>query len=304
MARAYDSVCEFLAFGMKKRTIRMIALLTICSVLILSSLCIPVSTNSSVILVRNWSIGQWMAILHDYTSIPHIPAMILRCLPKQQGVYDIRDCRTVGGIIWAIVKRRHFMFSVKVVPGTTLEQLQRLLNIGLIHDIQQQELNMLANTYSYTYYTKCSRLLQMMRSKHLKSTLILASIVEKEADVDEYHKVAQVFLNRLKIGMRLDANATIVFVTKRLRVLYKDLTIDSPYNTYRYAGLPPEPICVPSAKAVQAVMEGQVNFPHIYFVKVGGKHVFSKNLAEHAKHVHRRHMEQRARDQAIRDTIR
>lgn len=119
-----------------------------------------------------------------------------------------------------------------------------------------------------------------------RDTVILASLVELEskAEVDR-PLIASVFLNRLKIDMKLDCDATLqyIFPERKSRVLYRDLEIDSPYNTYKYKGLPPGPIGSPGKAALEAVHQ-PAKSKYYYFVakKDGsGEHVFSKTLAEH-----------------------
>ncbi|QBA64390.1 endolytic transglycosylase MltG [Muriicola soli] len=123
--------------------------------------------------------------------------------------------------------------------------------------------------------------------------IALASIVQKEsAKVDERPRVAGVYLNRLRKGMALQADPTVIFALKRQlnnwdtiirRVLYRDLTIDSPYNTYKYAGLPPGPIAMPDISAIDAVLNAE-NHDYYYFVadvENFGYHKFAKNLQQH-----------------------
>ena len=113
----------------------------------------------------------------------------------------------------------------------------------------------------------------------------LASVVEREArDRDESAKIAGVYTNRLKIGMKLDADPTIQYAIGQWRELsLDDLKIDSPYNTYQVAGLPPTPICSPG----QAALEGAAkpaDVPYFYFVAKNdgtGDHAFATTLAEH-----------------------
>ena len=121
---------------------------------------------------------------------------------------------------------------------------------------------------------------------------VLASIVQKETPkVDERPTIAGVYLNRLSKRMKLQADPTIVYVIKRKegfdkkirRVLYKDLRIKSPYNTYLNKGLPPGPIVTPDFSAIEAVLNpSSHNF--IFFVadvSNPGYHLFSKTLVEH-----------------------
>jgi len=126
-----------------------------------------------------------------------------------------------------------------------------------------------------------------------EEVIALAAIVQKEsAKVDERPRVAGVYLNRLKRGMPLQADPTVIFALKRKlnnfdtiirRVLYRDLTIDSPYNTYRYAGLPPGPITMPDISSIDAVLDAE-DHDYYYFVadvENFGYHKFAKNLVQH-----------------------
>lgn len=123
----------------------------------------------------------------------------------------------------------------------------------------------------------------------------LASIVQKEtAKVDERPRVAGVYLNRLKRNMPLQADPTVIYAIKQKRgefdtvikrVLYKDLQIDSPYNTYKNAGVPPGPIAMPDISSIDAVLNAEKH-KYLYFVantKKMGYHKFSKTLAQHNK---------------------
>jgi UPF0755 protein len=121
----------------------------------------------------------------------------------------------------------------------------------------------------------------------------LASVVHKEtAKVDERPRVAGVYLNRLRDGMLLQADPTVIYALKLhtgdfnqiiKRVLYRDLELDSRYNTYKYGGLPPGPIAMPDITAIDAVLNSE---KHDYFYFVAnvenfGYHKFAKNLAQH-----------------------
>jgi hypothetical protein len=112
----------------------------------------------------------------------------------------------------------------------------------------------------------------------------MASIVEKEARVAEERPViAGVYYNRLRKGMLLQADPTIQFALGRHvgRVLYKDLEIKSPYNTYIHKGLPPGPIASPGAASLAAAAH-PANVPYLYFVATrDGHHEFRMTLNEH-----------------------
>ena len=129
---------------------------------------------------------------------------------------------------------------------------------------------------------------QMIPIKNQTEAIILASIVEKESSGGlDRQKVASVFLNRLKIGMPLQADPTIIYLlsdkTGKLQrpLLRSDWLLDSPYNTYLYKNLPPQPICIPSLESIKAVLN-PINTNYLYFVADGtGNHAFARTLKEH-----------------------
>ncbi|MDT7830655.1 endolytic transglycosylase MltG [Pricia sp. S334] len=121
----------------------------------------------------------------------------------------------------------------------------------------------------------------------------LAAVVHKEtAKVDERPRVAGVYLNRIRNGMLLQADPTVIYAIKKhtgnfdtiiKRVLYKDLELDSPYNTYKYSGVPPGPITMPDISAVDAVLNPEKH-DFLYFVadvQNFGYHMFARTLAQH-----------------------
>jgi UPF0755 protein len=123
-----------------------------------------------------------------------------------------------------------------------------------------------------------------------RESVILASIVENEAVRDsERPVIASVFLNRLKLGRPLESCATVLYVLgkHKSRLLYSDLSVESPYNTYLHGGLPPGPICNPGRKSLEAVLNPS-RTDYLYFVARGdGSHVFSRSLDDHISAKHR-----------------
>jgi len=115
--------------------------------------------------------------------------------------------------------------------------------------------------------------------------MALASIVEKEARLPEERPViAAVYLNRLKAKMLLQADPTVQYALGKhvARVMYKDLTIDSPYNTYKHLGLPPGPIASPGRPSIVAALN-PANVPYRYFVAhPDGHHEFTTDFAKHS----------------------
>ncbi|RMH17732.1 MAG: endolytic transglycosylase MltG [Acidobacteria bacterium] len=125
----------------------------------------------------------------------------------------------------------------------------------------------------------------------VRAVVTLASIVEKEALLDdERPAIAGVFANRLRRGMRLDADPTVIYAIKQRgdwdgNLRRADLRYDSPYNTYVYAGLPPGPICSPGLASLRAAA-APAAVPYFYFVsRNDGSHVFARTLSEHNRNV-------------------
>lgn len=143
------------------------------------------------------------------------------------------------------------------------------------------------------------RLAELKMSRH--QIVTLASIVEKEVRKGEERPlVSAVYHNRLKIRMPLQADPTVQFALGRrrpARVLYRDLRVDSPYNTYRRVGLPPGPIASPGASSIEASLY-PANVPYRFFVAhPDGHHEFRTTYTEHLKAI------QYVREAARRDTI-
>ena len=133
--------------------------------------------------------------------------------------------------------------------------------------------------------------LQKAKNKNLtqREVSILASIVDKETTkVSEMPTIAGVYINRLNKRWPLQADPTLVYALgdyniRRVLDVHKD--IDSPYNTYKYAGLPPGPICIPSIAAIDAVLNAEKHNYYYFCAKddLSGYHVFAKNITEHNK---------------------
>jgi UPF0755 protein len=164
------------------------------------------------------------------------------------------------------------------------------------------------NTYTLFWNTKTGRIFQRLKSEKEsfwnknnrmskaqnmgftpQQIYTIASIVEEETNKqDEKGNVASVYINRYEKGMRLGADPTVKFALKDFglkRIYEKHLQVQSPYNTYRNSGLPPGPICTPSPKTIDAVLDAPKT-DYYYFVAksdFSGYHTFSRNYAEHLK---------------------
>lgn len=245
----------------------------------------------------------------------------------QAGEYEILPHMTMDDLIQKIASGEIIKRSITVIEGMTVGDVVTLLNENelLSGDITSvpKEGMLLPATYPYKRGDARSEILRKMSydmevflssswekytqkirnpSYPLKTSvdvLILASLVEKETNtvLSEQPYVAGVFLNRLKVNMKLQCDPTVIYALlhqqnpilpkgKLNRALTKnDLLMDSPYNTYRYEGLPPTPICCPRKDAIKAVLSFHEH-KDLYFVADGkGGHVFSRTLEEHNRHV-------------------
>jgi UPF0755 protein len=179
-------------------------------------------------------------------------------------------------------------------------------------------------TYALTRKTDAGKLVRLMvaafnralapelraaaaeREQTIRQTVTLASIVEKEtAKAEERPIVAGVYINRLRIGMPLQCDPTVIYALQRAgaftgNLRRDDLAFDSPYNTYRYPGLPPGPIASPGKASLEAVVRpADVDF--VYFVsRNDGSHEFASTLGEHNRNV-QKYQVQYFRDKRLRE---
>ncbi len=125
------------------------------------------------------------------------------------------------------------------------------------------------------------------QNKTIFEVIVIASIIEKEAgNFKDMKKISSVFQNRLEIGKALESDATINYITNtgRAQSTYEDLKVDSPYNTYKYVGLPPGPISNPGIEAIKsAIYPEKTDYFYFLTKKEDGEAVFSKTYQEHLK---------------------
>jgi UPF0755 protein len=197
--------------------------------------------------------------------------------------------------------------------GPAADFLRAAQNVELIRNIdpaaRDLEGYLFPNTYSLPRKTSAADLVERMvtafrdvltpelverataRGLSVRELVTLASLVEKEtAKPEERPVVAAVYANRLKIGMGMQCDPTVIYALERAgrytgNLTREDLKFDSPYNTYRYAGLPPGPIASPGRASLEAAANPS-DVPYIYFVsRNDGSHVFSTTLEEHNRNV-------------------
>jgi UPF0755 protein len=163
------------------------------------------------------------------------------------------------------------------------------------------------DTYKIPEYFKASDIINMMLKRfeevvlpvyaahkgnlpaELNQMVIIASLVEREAKVPaERPLIAAVYYNRIKQAMRLECDATVQYLLDEVKenLTFEDLKIDSPYNTYKYSGLPPGPICNPGKAALEAAMS-PAKVSYLYYVlnakKNDGHHIFSRDYNAHLR---------------------
>ncbi len=170
----------------------------------------------------------------------------------------------------------------------------------------RRAVQMMVTRYRNVWRPEWDQQLQSL-SMSRNDVMSLAAIVEKEARRPEERPViAAVYMNRLKIGMRLQADPTVQYALGQhvTRVLFKHLTTDSPYNTYRYAGLPPGPIASPGRPSIIAALY-PANVPYRFFVAYpDGHHEFTTTFTQHSVAVKRARREWDSVATARRDTER
>lgn len=163
---------------------------------------------------------------------------------------------------------------------------------------EKEVLEHMLETFDSKYTDKLQKK-QNELNKSLYEVVNLASIVEKEAVLDEDRPIiASVFYNRIKIDMPLQSDATIQYIFKERKksITYNDLKIDSPYNTYKVVGLPPTPIANPGIKSIEAVLY-PANTEYLYFVAtIEGGNTYSKTYEEHVKNVEKYRTDRKERN--------
>ena len=239
------------------------------------------------------------------------------------GEYDIPSRTSVLSILSDLQAGRTLHRSVTLPEGRTsamiVRQLQNTEWLSGDVDVPEEGV-LLPETYRADRGDSRQSLLDRMRSDQQalldrlwasrqpglpfsspREAVILASIVEKETgQADERRRVAGVFINRLRMGMRLQSDPTVIYAISRGEPLGRGLRASellsrSPWNTYAYSGLPPTPIANPGKASLEAVLD-PIKTQELFFVADGrGGHVFARTLSEHNANVARWREIERAR---------
>ena len=235
--------------------------------------------------------------------------------PLQTGSYLISEDMTIEEIVKKISDGKTAVQKLTIPEGYRMEQVAQVLDeksfvkyADFVAIATNYEGKIFPDTYYITAESSAKDILDMMLIDYnerivgldVKSEdLILASIVEREAKNDsERAAIAGVYKNRLKRNMKLEADPTVLYANDSEllnggRFDYKTfefwqpvtfseyLKIDSPYNTYLYAGLPPAPICNPGLKSIEAAINPESNDYLYFFHDRAGKIYFSETVTEH-----------------------
>ena len=234
------------------------------------------------------------------------------------GEYEFAAAISPRFVIDLLVSGKVVRHKLTVPEGqTSAEIIAALKSIPILEgpvDIPPPEGSLLPQTYFYIYGEQRQELIKRMTAAmddavakawsgrrpglplaNAQQAVILASIIEKEtAKPEERARIAGVYIDRLKIGMPLQADPTVAYALTRGGSVpldhalgHADVAKDSPYNTYMFKGFPPTPIANPGIAALDAAVNPEQR-GELYFVADGkGGHVFSKTLAEHNKNVAR-----------------
>jgi UPF0755 protein len=230
------------------------------------------------------------------------------------GEYAIPAHASMADVTAIMVAGKSIQHKITIAEGLTSDMAYKLVvaNPVLVGDAgpEPQEGTLLPETYLFTRGTSRREILARMEKAEARflaqqwaarrdglplaspeQAVILASIVEKETALPEERRhVAAVFLNRLKAGMKLQSDPTIIYGISKgyplgRPILESEIEGATPYNTYAITGLPPGPICNPGKDSLAAVLRPE-DSADLYFVANGkGGHVFAATEAEHLKNV-------------------
>ncbi len=237
--------------------------------------------------------------------------------PLHAGEYAFVAGQSIDAVLRQLREGRTVVHRLTVPEGLTVAEIMALVNADPALSGEAgptpPEGTLMPDTYNFALADLRSEMVARMRRAMDKiladawanrapgsplpspdSALILASIVEKESAIpEERPKVAAVFLNRIRSGMRLQADPTVIYALTGGKaalgrpLAHADLAIDSPYNSYRYDGLPPTPIACPGRGSLTAVLH-PAEIRALYFVADGtGRHVFAESLDDHNRNVTR-----------------
>jgi UPF0755 protein len=216
----------------------------------------------------------------------------------QAGKYFLSSSMNIPQITQKIVSGDVAKIKVTIPEGFTVEDIEKKLGIELPGE--NLEGYLFPDTYYFPIDVSGKEVVDTMlknferkiapylkeiekSGKTLKEIIIMASLIEKEVKTkEEKELVSGILWKRLKVGMPLQVDATINYITdkKTTKILLEDLKIDSPYNTYKYKGLPPAPICNPGLESILAALYPKESEYWYYLSKPDGQTLFFKDYED------------------------
>ncbi|MBE5772282.1 MAG: endolytic transglycosylase MltG [Clostridiales bacterium] len=238
--------------------------------------------------------GDGNPITRNITIIPGWTIRDIADYLKAQGVIDntedfLAPCRTGQDYaayyyIADVLKTDDVGSRLYTLEGYLAPDTYEIYTNATVADIIKKLLSQTEAVFKSEYHDRAAELGMTM-----DEVITLASMIEKEAKTADFARVSAVFHNRLKSNMTLGSDVTIKYISgvKRMSLTNEDLQINSPYNSYQYKGLPPGPICSPSAGAIHAALYPDEQFitdQYLYFCSKDpdtGELHFSRTLEEH-----------------------
>lgn len=294
----------------------------------------------SILVESGSSLNQVLQQLHrdGVVRYPRLISVYARLKEQTQihrGEYIVKRQDTIADLLALLNKGKVTYRSITLIEGWSLAQIKQ--QMGEVFALDEAMFNpetyqieadnlegwVFPDTYYYSMHEKPDVLLnqavqKMQRLldqqwqlrdsnlpyKNAYEMLIMASLIEKETAVDsERELIASVFINRIRKNMKLQTDPTVIYAMGAAyqgNIRRKDLSMESPYNTYHVRGLPPTPIAVPGLRSLEAAAK-PANSPYLYFVAKGnGEHYFSTSLDEHNQAVDK--YQRYARSQNYRST--
>jgi UPF0755 protein len=281
----------------------------------------PLDTTKRVVIPRGAGPATMARVLHEEGIVAY-PLLFRVALmvdpnpkPVKAGEYEVPAHTSMQGLVELLQSGKLVQRRLTVPEGMTTAEAVELVRKAdaLTGDvtIDVKEGDLLPETYFYSRNDSRDGLLTRMKEAmdktldqawrkrthglplaNRREVLILASMVEKETAIPaERSKIAAVFLNRLRLKMKLDSDPTVIYGlvggkgSFNRELTRADLQSDSPYNTYVVSGLPPGPICNPGRASILAVTH-PAHDRSLYFVADGqGGHAFARTLAQHNRNV-------------------
>jgi len=217
----------------------------------------------------------------------------------QAGKYLLSPSMNVSQIAQEIISGDIAKMKVTIPEGFTVKEIEEILGIELPGE--NLEGYLFPDTYYFPIDVSSEEVVKIMREnfekkispykeeieksgRSLQEIITMASLLEKEVKTKEEKEIVSGILwKRLKAGVPLQVDATITYITgkKTTKISFEDLQIDSPYNTYKYKGLPPGPICNPGLESILAALYPKESEYWYYLSTPEGKTLFFKTLEEH-----------------------